>query len=669
MKLCYIDFEFNNTSEYNLNLVSCSYEVDGRRATYWLHNNELAKGQLKRDLISLHKEGYTFASWAVTAEARSFLSLGLNPIRFRWLDLYLEYRCLTNHNHSMQYGKQLIKGVRRTTIPPVFKRHRTEEEKRKKDFSKPEHNLLAAKYKLLGEFTPPEFKDTMRELIISSPQEFTDEERKAILLYNESDIHQLKAIHEAIQLEYERLLNGETEGLYREMLLRGEYATRTAVMEREGYPINHEATQAFSDSVADILWEIQHEINELFPDIQPFEKDGKRRMVWKQQKTRDWVEKQKHSKWMLTDKGKLSLSLDAFKDHYDFRHSFPKDNFGAQMVRYLSLKQQLNGFSPNSKNSFWDYVGSDNRARAYFGIYGAQSARSQPKATGFLFLKSAWMRGLVQPAKGRAIWGIDYKSQEFLLGALLSGDENMLQAYESGDVYLHFAKLAGAVPMEGTRKEYPDERDLFKSTTLGISYGMGKDKLAVKLSNDTGKKIYAHQAQSLINKFKRAFKTYSRYRDNIIVKYKEDGHLKLPCGWYCWGDNPNVLSVQNCPVQGFGSSIMRKAVALAQDNGLKVIMTLHDAIYIEADVKHYTAGDVLAKCMDEAFRFYFKEELKSKATVGLEGNVWGPDLKEEYRDYFFLKGVKHQPLYIDSRSKVEYEKFKKYFTPETEYEI
>jgi hypothetical protein len=74
-------------------------------------------------------------------------------------------------------------------------------------------------------------------------------------------------------------------------------------------------------------------------------------------------------------------------------------------------------------------VGSDNYSRPYMNHFGAQSSRTQPKSSGFLFLKSAWMRSLCQPPKGYAIGGIDYSSQEFLLGAVCSRDPKMIQAF------------------------------------------------------------------------------------------------------------------------------------------------------------------------------------------------------------------------------------------------
>ena len=133
-------------------------------------------------------------------------------------------------------------------------------------------------------------------------------------------------------------------------------------------------------------------------------------------------------------------------------------------MRYLKLKQSLNGFSPNKqKESIFDSLGSDGRVRSWLNPYGSQTSRFQPKATSFIPLKAAWMRAMIQPPKNHYILGVDYSSEEFLISACWSEDENMYNAYKSGDVYLYFAKLAGAVPWDGTKEEYKAERNLFKS--------------------------------------------------------------------------------------------------------------------------------------------------------------------------------------------------------------
>lgn len=659
-KYCFIDFEYNETTEEILNLVSCSSDKTG---TDWLFHSSTFKENLKNNLIELGRD-HTFVAFNVVAEASAFYSLGLDPRDFKWIDLHLEYKCLLNHNHNLQYGKQLIKGRVKTTKPPKNKWEMTEEEKKKADNSKPETNLAAACFKLLNEKIDTDFKDEIRDIIIANDPEEILKHKDDILRYNESDIKYLKPMLKKILKWYKFLLRDKFnfKELLEEMLVRGNFAARTAVMERVGYPFDYESTKAFSQKVPDIIWEVQNEINQLFPDILPFNKQKDRTFTWSHVRTKKWIREQGFKGWVKADGGDVSLSLDAFKKFFNFRHNYPKDNFGAQMVRYLTLKQNLNGFSPTSKNSFWDYVGSDKRVRPYFNIYGAQSARSQPKATGFLFLKSAWMRSLCQPAKGKAIGAIDYGSQEFLLAALMSKDEEMIKAYHSGDVYLYFAKVAEAVPWDGERKDYEEVRDIFKAVTLGMSYNMSKYGLAIELTNKLGRKVNEDEAQKYIHKFEKAYKKYHRKKAKIISEYRREKHIKLPCGWYMWGDNNNQRSVGNVPIQGFGSSILRKAVCLAQDRGLTVIKTLHDAIYIESDHMVVDSSLVtLASCMADAFKFYFPDEIKEKAKVRLDGKAWGPDLEEGYKELELLGKVKFEKYYVDERATNEYNKFKKYF--------
>jgi hypothetical protein len=256
-KYCYIDFEYNSTNEEKLNLVSCSYRLSERQepVTIWLYQHEPFKILLKDTLSKLASKGYTFVAFNVVAEASSFYSLGLDPRDFKWIDLHLEYKCLLNHNHKLQYGKQLINGVVKTTYPPKNKWEMTEEDKKKANSSKPETGLAAACFKLLKEKIDTDFKDHTRDIIIENDPEKILKHREEILRYNESDIKYLPRLLKAVVKEYKGLL-GSTKGLMEEMLIRGDYAARTAIMERVGYPFDYEATRAFTDKVPDILWSV-----------------------------------------------------------------------------------------------------------------------------------------------------------------------------------------------------------------------------------------------------------------------------------------------------------------------------------------------------------------------------------------------------------------------------
>ena len=58
--------------------------------------------------------------------------------------------------------------------------------------------------------------------------------------------------------------------------------------------------------------------------------------------------------------------------------------------------------------------------------------------------------------------------KEYLLAALIAKDKKMQESYESGDPYLSFAKLAGAVPQDATKQSHAETRDLYKTITLGF---------------------------------------------------------------------------------------------------------------------------------------------------------------------------------------------------------
>jgi len=689
MKLASIDFEYYDTAEKDLEIVCCSIRYDDATHNYWTHRGEgNSIEDLKADINKLHKDGYIFLSYSVVAEASAFLSIGLDPLLFRWIDLYLEYRHLSNHNHNYSYGAQLINGIIKTTNPPKSKWKRTEEEDREANYSKQEYGMGAAVYKTLGLVIDTDFKKASRDIIIACNSgklediERLEKEKLSIMNYCASDVAHLEPMWAEFYEEYASLLGYEDEmdELSLGVKSRAEYACRTAMMERLGYPIDVGRTRNFSNQVGNILWEVQRDVSSQFSKDSDgdgiFRAKTKSRpldLSWNQIHTRSlvkkWKDSNKYKGWTKTDGGADSLSIKAFSKPISYNHKYPRGNFLAQMQRYLKLKQGLNGFSPStgkSKKKFWDNVGEDGRVRPYFGIYGAQSARSQPSATSFIPLKAAWMRSLICPQNGRAICGIDFASQEFLLAALLSGDSKMLEAYASGDVYLAFGKAIGYIPADATKTSHKRERDNCKAVVLGLSYDMSKYGLATDLSEKFGRKVSEEEAQEWIDKHKEAYSVFWQWKADMIIKYKTMGYLKLEDHWYLWGDNDNFRSTGNFPVQGMGSCIMRKAVQLAQDSGLDVIYTLHDALYIEFNVGDDKAIRTLAECMDKAFRFYFPKDVQDRATVRLDADIWSPSYPSEakyYEDTYmgYILPIKQQQIYIDPRGVEEYDRFKQYF--------
>lgn len=197
---------------------------------------------------------------------------------------------------------------------------------------------------------------------------------------------------------------------------------------------------------------------------------------------------------------------------------------------------------------------------------------------------------------------------------------------------------------------------------LGISYLMAKVALSKKLTADTGVRHTPEDAEKLINLFFEVYPDYAKWIDFTTYDYARKGHLKLLDGWVMFGDNPNFRSVSNCPIQGAGGCILRKAIQLSQDAGLKVIIPLHDALYIEYPTAHRHKPDMLAEAMHQAFTHYFDGEQKEWAgAIRQDIDIWGPDWTEGKWETLAKRSAKTQKIYIDPRGKAEYERFSQYF--------
>jgi len=667
-----IDCEYNNTKEEMMNVVcaafrSCKTDMIN---SFWT-NGQKTSLEIESYMDEKDKNGFIFLSHSVAAEASALLSLGIDPLKYKWIDTFLEFRMVSNHLDSVKYGKHLIGGKEKTLRKPRPKWEQTEEDK-KKAGGKLDHTYAQLVYRFCGEVIDTEHKTEMRDLIISSPTSFTEDEKCAIEDYCLEDTKYLFPAFKRICGIYKReLIAGDYSVVKEEMLWRGETAVRTAMMERGGYPIDVKKVRNLSTSTVSILREIQKDINDQFPDILPFWLDKQTRLYTQKKKPiNEWIDSlDVADKWLLTDKKAKSHSLDAFAQHFPFRHAYPRGNFGAQMVRYLHTKQNLNGFVPaktksNKRKKFVDYMGSDKIVRPYLNLYGSQSARFQPSASGFIHLKAAWMRTVVHPPKGKMIVAIDYKSQEFYLSALMSGDENMIKAYSTGDVYLSFGKSAGGIPQNGTKKSHPKERQAFKSTVLGLSYAMTKYGLAKKLTQDVGHEFTEDQAQEYVDLFNETYPVFVAWRDQQIENYITKGYLKLADGWTMFGDNDNERSVGNCPVQGMGSCIIRRAIKYTQEAGIQVLFPLHDALYVMVDLNDWDRVNEFGESMQNAFKHFFSDA----NPIGLDCEAHGDGLEEEIKPLFSGLKVTTSPIHIDERSIGEYEKFKKYFTtPDSEY--
>src|SRR5262249_32306675 len=143
--------------------------------------------------------------------------------------------------------------------------------------------------------------------------------------------------------------------------------------------------------------------------------------------------------WPRLPTGALALDDDTFRE---MARAYPVEVAPIRELRHTLSQLRLNELA----------VGSDGRNRGLLSAFGSRIGRNQPSNSRFIFGPSCWLRSLIRPGPGRAVAYVDWSQQELGIAAALSGDLRMREAYVSGDFYLTFARMAGAVPPDATKQ-------------------------------------------------------------------------------------------------------------------------------------------------------------------------------------------------------------------------
>jgi hypothetical protein len=286
--------------------------------------------------------------------------------------------------------------------------------------------------------------------------------------------------------------------------------------------------------------------------------------------------------WPRYPNGKLMLEETVFRDMAKIH---PELNPLRELRDSLS-KLRLNDLA----------VGQDGRNRCLLSPFGTSSSRHAPSNAKYIFGPATWTRGLIKPPEDFGLAYVDYVSEEFGIAAALANDGAMKAAYNSGDVYLGFAKAALAVPPAATRQTHKQERELYKQCVLGVAYGMEERSLALRIDR------HPLIARSLLRHHHEIFWRFWEWSDNRVRRAMFAGITYTTFGWrYHVTLNPNVRSIRNFPMQGNAAEILRLAICLGVENGMQVCAPIHDAVLIMAPLEQLDADiDKMRGFMEQA---------------------------------------------------------------------
>jgi len=386
-------------------------------------------------------------------------------------------------------------------------------------------------------------KDEMRDLVLRGGP-WGEKERSAILNYCESDVVALERLFTALEptLDWPRVL------------LQSQYSIAAASIELVGVPID---VPTFNEMQAHRQLLQAELVRRLDAKFQVY--DG---TTFKQERFSHYLARN-GMQWPRLESGSLDLSDDTFKD---MCRAYPD----------LEPLRQTRKFMSASRNCALQ-IGEDGRNRCMLSMYRSKTGRNQPSNSKSIFGLPSWMRGFIQPRPGYALAYIDWCQQEFGIAAALSRDKAMLEAYESGDPYLAFAKQAGAAPPDATKHSHKQVRDQFKACVLAVQYGMAEESLAHRISQPVAR------ARQLLHLHRATYRQFWCWVDGIVNEATLGQKLWTVFGWTLHVTGAaNARSLCNFPMQANGAEMMRLACIRLVRDGIKVCTPVHDAILIEA---------------------------------------------------------------------------------------
>lgn len=427
-------------------------------------------------------------------------------------------------------------------------------------------------------------KDCFRQLAIRGGP-FNSREQADLLKYCEADVMALPGLLEKLDAG----LFGHPGLDLHGAVIRGEYVKAIAAMESRGIPIDERAWNTLEEYWPRVIRRLIGEVDQQYGVYKG--------MTFKETRFVDYL-REAGIPWEWHPSGKPSLTREFFKDMAD---AYP------ELKPLHELRTAIQQMRDNKLA-----VGADGRNRALLGPFGTVTGRNAHKAGAYIFGQASWLRALIRPEAGKGLAYLDWSQQEYGIAAILSGDQLMIAAYESGDPYLAFARACKGVPDNATRSSHPLQRDLYKQCVLGTLYGIGAKSLALRINKAE------IEARWLLTQHRNTYRRFWQWAKGAIHYGSLHGILWTRYGWeQRIVSEFRSTSLQNFPVQGSGADMLRLACIAAEQSGVKLIGTLHDAILIEFDLEDAENAIRIAKAaMAEASRcvldgFELRTEVKT----------------------------------------------------------
>jgi DNA polymerase-1 len=219
---------------------------------------------------------------------------------------------------------------------------------------------------------------------------------------------------------------------------------------------------------------------------------------------------------------------------------------------------------------------------------------------------------------GHSIVSVDYQAQELRILAHLSGDRNMIRAFDNGDD-LHLITARAAFG-DHVQKEDKD-RSIGKVVNFARVYGGG----AAVVAKQTG--IDLVTAKQVVDGFDRAFPQVKEYSGKLQKEGSEKGYITTPYGRRLPVDPTKSYAALNYIVQSTARDVTAHALVRLHEAKVTPYMRLpiHDEVLLSVPSERAEAASVrVAAIMTQQMG---RVLIEAEGETG--GQSWGSLYEEE----------------------------------------
>ena len=213
------------------------------------------------------------------------------------------------------------------------------------------------------------------------------------------------------------------------------------------------------------------------------------------------------------------------------------------------------------------------------------------------------LRRVFVAGQGSKLVDADYSQVELRVLADMSGDEDMIEAFDRGvDIHRNTASQVFGVPFDEVSAEL---RSAAKAVNFGIIYGKSDFGLAKDLD------ISIAKAKEYIENYFARFPKIKGFMDHIVSDAEEKGYSTTIFGRRRYipeikssnfvEKNRGIRAAMNAPIQGSAADIIKIAMVNVhnrlEEEGLKsnLILQVHDELIVESPIEEVERVRVLLK--------------------------------------------------------------------------